>query len=61
MNYETTEKLFRLMDNIETYSKMYNMEMSKNNPDWDEVCRYGDYIQEARKRIFNILQRMPND
>jgi hypothetical protein len=61
MNYETTEKLFRFMDNLETYSKMYNMEISENNPDWEEVGRYGDYIQEARKSIFNILQRMPND
>jgi hypothetical protein len=61
MNYETTENLFRFMDNLETYSKMHNMEMSENKPDWDEVCRYGDYIKEARESIFNILQGMPND
>ena len=61
MNYETTEKLFRFMENLETYSKMHSREISKDDPDWEDVGRYGDYIQEARKGIFSVLQRMPND
>lgn len=61
MNYETTENLFRLMDKLETYSKMHNMEISKTDPNWEAAGRYGDYIQEARKGIYSILQRMPND
>ena len=61
MNYETTEKLFYHMDNLETYSKLYQREISKDDPDWTALGSYGDDIQVARKGIFSILQRMPND
>ncbi len=56
MNYETTEKLFYHMDNLETYSKMYSTEIHNNDPDWEVVARYGDYIKESRKGIFKTIQ-----
>ena len=56
MNYETTEKLFYHMDNLETYSKLWNTEISKSDPDWEAVTRYGDNIKYARKGIFTVLQ-----
>ena len=60
MNYETTENLFNYMDSLETYSKMYANEIHEAEPDWEAIGRYGDNMQEARKGIFSILQRMPN-
>ena len=56
MNYETTEKLFYHMDNLETYSKLWNTEINKSDPDWEAVSRYTGNIKEARKGIFTALQ-----
>lgn len=56
MNYNQTQGLFEAMDNLETYAKMYQREMTKyEGTDWDAVNRYADLIKVSRKRIFDAV------
>lgn len=61
MNYTQTTTLFAAMDDLETYSKMHQRELSKEDCDWDAVSRYSDYIKVARKNIFNMIQEKSNE
>ena len=55
MTYDQTQALFEAMDNLETYSKLHQQELSKDACDWNSIQRYNDYITVARKKIFNLV------
>lgn len=61
MTYDQTQALFGAMDDLETYAKMHQRELSKDEPDWDSVQRYTDNIKVARKNIFELIQGNQND
>tara|TARA_B110000046_G_scaffold40425_1_gene44690 strand:+ start:408 stop:596 length:189 start_codon:yes stop_codon:yes gene_type:complete len=57
MTYTQTQDLFEAMDNLETYAKMYQREMNKDEgTDWEAVTRYIDRIKVARSRIFDAIK-----
>tara|TARA_R110001632_G_scaffold194361_1_gene315683 strand:+ start:308 stop:490 length:183 start_codon:yes stop_codon:yes gene_type:complete len=60
MTYNQTQNLFEAMDNLETYAKLYQREMDKDDADWNEVHRYGNLIKVSRKRIFDVMEA-PHD
>lgn len=59
MNYEKTKELFDALDNLETYSKMYAVELRKDHAEYDHeiVVRYRKYIEDARREIFNLVEQ----
>jgi|TARA_R110000764_G_scaffold43226_2_gene97178 hypothetical protein len=61
MKYDTTEELFTHMDNLETYSKMHSIEISKDEPSWESVDWYSDNIKKARKSIYELVKGNSND
>jgi len=54
MTYAQTEELFKAMNNIETYTRLFNIEMDKEDIDWEGIDRYRTAIKEAREAIFKI-------
>jgi hypothetical protein len=54
MTYDQTNSLFEAMDNLETYSKLHQLELSRDECDWDAIQRYRDNIKVARKTIFSL-------
>ena len=57
MTYNQTQELFEAMDDLETYAKMYQREISKDGgTDWEAVIRYSDCIKVARSRIFDAIK-----
>ena len=55
MDYVKTYQLFEAMDNLETYSKMYNGELYKEDCDYSTLTRYGECIKSARNKIFDLV------
>lgn len=61
MNYNQTQALFGAMDQLETYAKMYQRELSMDDCNFDAAERYRNYIKVARKNIFDLVQGDQND
>lgn len=53
MTYEQTNDLFEAMNDLETYSKLWQYAAERSAPDLDAVERYNNLIKVARKKIFN--------
>lgn len=59
MNYEQTAALFKAMEAIETYSKLWQHEVSKDGTsNWDKAQSYDVELQSAREKLFNLVQGM---
>lgn len=56
MTYFQSKVLLEEMNNLETYSKMYMVEFSKDDTDWDEVTRYSNNIEIAKRKIFDMME-----
>lgn len=56
MTYTQTQELFEAMDNVEMYARLWQQEMTKEEPDCDEALRYKKVIREQRERIFKIAR-----
>lgn len=56
MNYTKTKALFDALDNLETYCKLRNNELNKEQCSFGEVARYSECIRGAREVIFNLLE-----
>ena len=54
MTYDETEELFKAMDAIETYTRLFNLEMGREDIDWEGIDRYRTNIKVARETIFKI-------
>ena len=54
MTYAETSELFKSMDHIETYTRLFNIEMDKEDIDWENIDRYRTNIKVARETIFKI-------
>ena len=59
MTYKQSKELFESLDNLETYSKMYALELRKDNAEYDHdnANRYRSYIEVARTNIFNMVEQ----
>ena len=57
MNYEKTKALFDAMDNLETYVKLRNNELSKEHCSFGSAERYSEFIREARRAIFDLMEQ----
>ena len=59
MTYSQSKALFEAMDNLETYSKMYALELRKDHTEYDHESanRYQAYIEVARSKIFNLMEQ----
>ncbi len=56
MTYNQTKELFDAMDNLVTYSKMFQAEFDKHeDTDYDMIDRYSDLIEVARRKIFDAV------
>ena len=59
MNYEQTHKLFKVMEAIETYSKLWQHEVSKEGEsNWDKAQSFDDELKRARKTLFDLVDGM---
>ena len=56
MNYEQTADLLRNLENIETYSKAYQREISRDNTDYDDLETYERYVLEAKEIVFGMVK-----
>ena len=54
MTYDETEDLFKAMDAIERYTLLSNIEMDREDIDWESVDRYRTEVKVARVVIFII-------
>ncbi len=54
MEYTKVQTFIKLMDDLEVYSKMYQLEMGKELVSSDQVAYYFDKIDEARSSLFNL-------
>lgn len=54
MTYDETEDLFKAMDAIERYTRLSNIEMDKEDIDWESIDRYRTEVKVAREVIFKI-------
>ena len=54
MTYDETEDLFKAMDAIERYIRLSNIEMDKEDIDWESIDRYRTEVKVAREVIFKI-------
>ena len=54
MTYDETEDLFKAMDAIERYTLLSNIEMDREDIDWESVDRYRTEVKVAREVIFKI-------
>ncbi len=57
MSYAKVSKLISDMDNLETYSRMYMKELSRDDSDWDLVNQYQKEVEHARECIFKLVMR----
>jgi len=56
MNYEQTHGLFKAMDALETFAKLWQHEVSKpGKSNWDDAENFDVKLKEARKTIFNLV------
>ena len=55
MSYAKVSKLISDMDNLETFSRMYMKELTRDNSDWDLVNQYQKEVEHARERIFKLV------
>ena len=61
MNYAKVSKLIGDMDNLETYSRMYMKEITRDDSDWDLVTRYQREVEFARECIFKHVMGDSDD
>jgi hypothetical protein len=61
MSYAKVSKLISDMDNLETFSRMYMKELTRDDSDWDLVNQYQKEVEHARERIFNLVMGDSND
>ena len=61
MNYAKVSKLIADMDNLETYSRMYMKELTRDDSDWDLIARYQKEVENARECIFKLAMGDNND
>ena len=61
MEYAKVSKLISDMDNLETYSRMYMKELTRDDSDWDLVTRYQKEVEYARECIFKLAMGTNND
>ena len=61
MTYDQTQALFGAMTDLETYAKMHQRELSRDDCDFDAISRYRNYITVSRKNIFDLIQGNQND
>ena len=54
MTYDETEDLFKAMDAIERYTRLSNIEMDREDIDWESIDRYRTEVKVAREVIFKI-------
>jgi hypothetical protein len=61
MSYAKVSKLISDMDNLETFSRMYMKELTRDDSDWDLVNQYQKEVEHARERIFNLVMGDSDD
>jgi hypothetical protein len=61
MSYAKVSKLISDMDNLETFSRMYMKELTRDDSDWDLVNQYQKEVEHARECIFNLVMGDSDD
>ena len=61
MNYQQSKAIFDAMDDLETYSKMYIREWSREECDFTALTRYQGGVDTAKCKIFNLAKELKND
>jgi hypothetical protein len=61
MSYAKVSKLISDMDNLETFSRMYMKELTRDDSDWDLVNQYQKEVEHARECIFKLVMGDSDD
>ena len=57
MTYDEASKLVKAIDEIETWTRAYEREGDKENPDWDKLSEYTKWLKEAKEKVFDIASK----
>ena len=57
MNFQETEKLVQMINDVESWAVSLYRETDKEDTDWDRVERYRGWLAEAKEEIFKIASK----
>jgi hypothetical protein len=57
MTFAETQTLIHAIQQIETWTRAYEREGNKENPDWDKLVEYTKWLKEAKEQVFDIANK----
>ena len=57
MTYTETNGLIKAIDEIENWASAIAREHKKESPDYDRLVTLGEYLQEAKEKVFDLANK----
>jgi hypothetical protein len=57
MNFQETEKLVQMINDVESWAVSLHRELDKVGTDWDRVERYRGWLAEAKEELFKVASK----
>jgi hypothetical protein len=57
MNFQETEKLVQMINDVESWAVSLHRELDKKDTDWNRVERYKGWLAEAKEELFKVASK----